>query len=303
VNEGAAAGESRGTAYVLLAVGVLSVGAAAILIRLAAAPPLVVSFWRTAIGGAALLVVVKAMGRPMPSGPHLARALVAGVLLGAHFWLWIASLDETSVAASVVLVCLQPVFVSILAFVFLRERTPLVASAGIVVALAGTALIALDGAAGAAGGNHPLLGDALALGGAVAIAVYVLVGRRSAGHTDVMGYSAAVSLAAAASLAVPLVVTQRVAPFPPTASSWLWVGALALGPQLVGHTALNAALARLPAPVVSGSILGEPIIATGLAWLFLDEKPGLQTLAGSAVVLAGLWLLLRRPRGRVDVSP
>lgn len=280
--------------YVLLATGVLSVGAAAILVRLADAPALSLSFWRTLFGGLALLVVVVALRRPLPRGEPLARALVAGALLGAHFWLWIASLDKTSVAASVVLVCLQPVFVTLFAFVLFRERTGWGAALGIAVALVGTGLIALDVPANVGGhAAERTLGNLLALAGAVAIAAYVLVGRRTAHKVDVLAYSATVSLAAAAALLVPLLLSAQ--PLPATPSSWGWVLALALGPQLVGHTALNAALARLPASIVSGSILGEPVIATALAWIFLEERPGPLTLAGSVVVLAGLFLLLRRP--------
>lgn len=293
-------GGSRIGPWALLALGVVSVGAAAILIRLAAAPALVQSFWRTLLGGAALLAVVRLQRRSMPRGPDMRRALAAGVLLGAHFWLWIASLEHTTVAASVVLVCLQPVFVVGIAFLFLREPTPPRAIAGIVVALAGTVLIALDGEPSGGRQHNSLLGDGLALAGAIAIAAYVLVGRRTTARVDVLAYSATVSLAAAASLLLPLLLSST-SPLPPSPASWGWVVLLALGPQVVGHTALNAALASLPAPVVSGSILGEPIIATALAWLFLGESPGMLTVGGSLVVLGGLVLLL--PRRTASAMP
>lgn len=290
-------GSRRGAgAYVLLAVGVVSVGAAAVLVRLADTPALALSFWRTLIGGAVLASVVGATGRRLPQGPHRRRALIAGALLGLHFWLWLRSLELTSVMASVVLVCMQPVFVAVLGALVLHERTPRTAMLGILVALAGTVAIALD--AGAASGAQPLVGDALALAGAAAIAGYVLVGRRSAGEVDVLGYSAMVSLAAAAMLGAPLLLSGTWVP--PSPASWGWTLALALGPQVVGHTALNAALARLPAAVVSGSILGEPLIATLLAWMVLDEQPGVLTVVGSVFVLGGLTLLVRRPASVED---
>jgi drug/metabolite transporter (DMT)-like permease len=287
-------GKRAGLAYLWLALGVLSVGAAAILIRKAESPALVVSFWRTLLGGLALFVVVTVLRRPLPRGTHMKRALAAGALLGAHFWLWIESLDHTTVAASVVLVCLQPVFVVILARVLLREHTPRLAMIGIVVALGGTIPIALDSPSSGAP-TAALFGDALALAGAIAIALYVIVGRRrekDGPPVDVLAYSSVVSLVASITLLVPLLVFAP-SLTPATNVAWLWVLALALGPQLIGHTALNAALARLPASIVSGAILGEPVIATALAWAFLDEKPGTLTIAGSAVTLIGLAMLLR----------
>jgi drug/metabolite transporter (DMT)-like permease len=72
------------------------------------------------------------------------------VALGAHFGFWISSLDYTSVAASVVLVCTQPVFVAILAYLVFGERTSTLSFLGILVALGGTAVIASDGSVGSA---------------------------------------------------------------------------------------------------------------------------------------------------------
>lgn len=288
---------SRSLAYVWLALGVLSVGAAAILIRKAESPALVVSFWRTLLGGVALFLVVTVLRRPLPRGMHMKRSLAAGALLGAHFWLWIESLDHTTVAASVVLVCLQPVFVVILARLLLKESTPRLAMIGIAVALGGTIPIALDSPDTGAHANNALFGDALALAGAVAIALYVIVGRRRSSEAndppvDIFSYSAVVNVVASLTLLAPLLVFSPA--FMPTNDvAWFWVLTLALGPQVIGHTALNAALARLPASIVSGAILGEPVIATALAWVFLDEKPGMLTLGGSAITLVGLAMILR----------
>lgn len=291
---------SRSLAYVWLALGVLSVGAAAILIRKAGSPALVVAFWRTFVGGVALLVVVAALRRPLPRGVHMTRSLGAGALLGAHFWLWIESLEHTTVAASVVLVCLQPVFVVILARLLLSEKTPRVAMIGIAVALAGTIPIALDAPDTGAGAHasNALFGDALALAGAVAIALYVIIGRRRSSEADapavdILSYSAVVNVVASLTLLAPLLILAP-AFMPSNDVAWFWVIALGLGPQVIGHTALNAALARLPASIVSGAILGEPVIATALAWVVLDEKPGMLTIGGSAITLVGLALILRR---------
>ncbi|MDP2341777.1 MAG: DMT family transporter [Deltaproteobacteria bacterium] len=277
----------------LLFVGVVSVGAAAILVRLADAHPLTTSFVRLALGGLVLLAGVLLSGRSSPRGPELKRAVVAGVLLAVHFGLWIGSLSLTTVTASVVLVCLQPVFVAVLARVFLRETTSTSVALGIAIALAGALLIASDGAAG---GTGSLSGNALAIGGAIAIAVYVLVLRTQRG--DVLATSAVVTSTAALVL-LPVCLAAGAplwASGPRAAEQAGWLLVLALGPQVVGHTALNAALKRLPAAVVSGSILGEPVIASILAFLVLNEEPGPKTAAGAVVTLIGLVLLLRKPK-------
>ena len=269
----------------LLLLGVISVGAAAVLIRLAAAHPLTTSFVRLAIGGVILLAVVALSGKSFPRGADLRSAVVAGVLLAAHFGLWTASLSLTSVSASVVLVCLQPVFVSLLARVFLGERTTTRVALGISVALSGALLIAADTDAG----PGSLAGNALAVGGAMAIAVYVLVLRQQRGN---VWATSAVVTSTAALVLLPVCAAVGAPLLPSSSSQAAWLLLLALGPQVVGHTALNAALKRLPATVVSGSILGEPVIASALAFVVLHEQPGPRTVAGSIIILLGLYLFL-----------
>jgi len=268
---------------------VLAVSAAAIFIRLAEPPAVAIAFWRCALGAAVLLPPALVRGDAFPRGRALYFGIASGVALGAHFGFWISSLDYTSVAASVVLVSTQPVFVAILAYLLFGERTSPLTFLGIVVAIAGTAVIAFDTTVGSAA----VLGNMLALVGALTVAVYVLIGRSSrTGGVGVLPYSVVVYSAAAATLLpVGLVLGIRLWGYP--AETWFWLAAITVGPQLMGHTVFNWALRYVEASIVSGTILAEPVVAALLAWLVLAERPGLLTIAGGAVVLAGLYLLLK----------
>jgi drug/metabolite transporter (DMT)-like permease len=277
-------------------VGVLAVGASAVFIRLADAPALAIAFWRCALGALALVPLAAYNREVVPKGSALWVGAVSGVALGAHFGTWITSLEYTSVAASVVLVSTTPVFVAIAAYPLFGERTSAVSFVGIVVAIAGTAVIALGEPSS---GGSAFFGDVLALVGAVAMAVYVLIGRslRTGGmgalSYSIVGYSAA----GLALLPVALASGVRLWGFP--ASTWFWLLVITLGPQLLGHTVLNWALEYVRAAIISGSKLAEPVIAALLAWAVLFEKPGMWTVVGGVVVLAGLYLLLR---GEGDAS-
>lgn len=288
---------SRALALSFLAIGVLSVGAAAILIRLAHEHPLTASFSRLALGGACLVVIAVVQRRPFPRGANARRAVVAGLFLAAHFALWISSLSFTSVTASVVLVCLQPVFVivigaAIAAVVGRSSGVGATVVVGVAVAVVGAVMVAVGGGTG--GGASPddaAFGNALALAGAIAIAAYVLVLGGQSG--DVIASSAVITVVAAVAI-VPVAVVAG-APLWPTSSTGLWwLLALAIGPQVIGHTALNAALRTLPPAVVSGSILLEPVIASALAVLFLRETAAPLTLVGGAVTIAGVFVLTRQ---------
>ena len=275
-----------------VAVGVLAVSAAAILIRLAEAPAIGVAFWRCALGAALLLPPALMRRERFPRGRDLYVGVASGVALGAHFGFWISSLDHTSVAASVVLVSTQPVFVAILAYLLFGERTSPLSFAGILAALAGTTVIAGDDSVGSAA----LLGNALALVGAVTIAIYVLIGRSSrTGGIGVLPYSVVVYSAAALAL-LPVALLLEVRLWGYSGETWLWLWAITLGPQIMGHTVFNWALRYVEASVISGTILAEPVVSALLAWLILSEKPGVATVVGGAVVLSGLFLLLRGRR-------
>lgn len=276
-----------------LSLAVLFVSFGAILVRLAAAPALAVSFYRVAL--ASLLLLPFAAGPARRSWPALGarRGLLlaaAGLALALHFATWIASLSYTTVAASVLLVNTAPLFAIVLSRVFLRERPSLAVQAATPVAFAGAALIALDEPAGA---SATLLGNALALAGAATLAVYQVIGRglRHALPLDayVLGVWAAAALALAAlagAAGVPL------AGF--SARTWLAFLALAVVPTIGGHGLVNKSLRALPAPTVGLFLLGEPVIATLLAALLFHEVPGPRTLAGGAVVLAALGFVLAR---------
>jgi len=283
--------EGRGSPYLALALAVLCISTGSILVRMASAPPLAVAFYR--IFFASLLLApfaVRTARRSWPSLAPRARALLlaSGVALGVHFATWIASLSFTSVAASVLLVNTTPLFTLGFSRAFLGEGVapPVIAAMGL--ALAGAALIAVgDWAQGA----NSLTGDLLAVAGAVTMSLYHVIGRGLRAALPLDAYVLIVWSTAAATLAA-LAFAARVslAGYPPRTYALLI--ALAVVPTLGGHGLVNRALRLLPAPTVGLFLLGEPLGATILAYLLFHEVPSAWTLAGGAVVLAALAMVV-----------
>lgn len=274
--------------FFLLAVAVLAISTAAPLVHAAApAPALTVA---TARVGLAALLLAGASGRSMARFFELPRReilliLLAGLLLGAHFGVWITSLYLTSTAASVALVATQPIFAGLLGWLSLGDRVTAREVAGIAVAGGGCLLLAAGDAGASSSG--PLLGDLLALLGALTAAGYFLVGRRMRASIPLTPYLAAVNLVAgAALLAAAIVVGAPFAGFPPGA--YVAMAACAVVPSIVGHTLLNLCVRRIPVHLVSLAILGEPIGASVLTWIFFAETPPLHAATGGAVILAGI---------------
>jgi drug/metabolite transporter (DMT)-like permease len=295
--------------YVALVIGVLAASTAAIFIRLAqeaTAPSLVLAAARLSIASIVLTPLV--LRRYWPdvravSFGDLKWALVSGVVLALHFATWITSLEYTAVVNSVTLVTTTPLWVALLAPIFLGEKLDRWAVAGLILALSGGILVGLSGASGdPPTRNAPLLGNGLALIGAIMAAIYFMIGRRLRARLHLTVYIWLVySTAAIILVLVVLVSGERVGGLPGRA--YLWMLMLGLVPQLIGHSSFNYALGFLSAAYVSLVILGEPIGSGLLAIIFLNEWPVWLQLVGSALILVGIGVASKEDLVRKTETP
>jgi drug/metabolite transporter (DMT)-like permease len=274
----------------LLALGVVAVSCSAVLIRLADAPALSVAFYRNAIAAAILLPAAlirhreefRSLGRR-----QVLTALLAGALLAAHFGTWIPSVTLTTIAASTVLVTTQPLWVAVAGHVWFGDRVVRGAVVGIAVAFAGAALVS-GGDFGLLSGRA-LLGDALALIGAITAAGYYLAGRHLRRTVSLLTY-VGIAYTTCAVLLVPAMLVSG-APFTgfDAGTWWAFLG-LAAGPQILGHTVFNYLLRFVDATVVAVAIMGEPVGASLLALAVFGEVPPWSAVAGGGLILAGIYL-------------
>jgi drug/metabolite transporter (DMT)-like permease len=287
--------------YLVLAGGVLVASTASILIRLAQAqgmPSLTIAAMR--MGLAALILLPIAWPRlraelPRVPAPRLRLALLSGACLAVHFWSWITSLAYTSVASSTVLVTTNPIWVGLASLLLLRERVTAAGIAGIVLSVAGTGLIFAAATPSAASYPKPELGNGLALVGAISASAYLLIGRGLRAHFGLLSYIWIAYATAAVLLWVGVAVSgSAVLGF--SLFAYLLVLALAIGPQLLGHTAFNWSLRHLSATFVALSILGEPVGSALLAYFLFDETLTPAQLAGFLLILAGIFIAARAER-------
>jgi len=226
---------------------------------------------------------------------QVALAMLAGVMLGAHFATWITSLEYTSVISSSVLVDTNPLWVAVATPFLLRERLSRGTVIGLLIAVAGAFLISLSPDPGKARiQDAPMLGNVLALLGAVSVAANFIIGRRLRAKISLVPYIWLTYGTAAIFLTLAMLFSgQTVIGLSPTA--YLWMTLIALVPQLIGHSSYNYALGYLSAAYVSLTVLGEPIGSTILAMIFLGEVPKPVNVAGLPIptqVIGGALILL-----------
>jgi len=263
----------------------------------------VIGAYRLAI--ASLVVVPAALVLEHRRSPLWARArvpvlqaraaIISGLFLALHLGAWITSLSYTSIASSTVLVTTTPVMLTLLPARWRGDPLAPLAVVGVLAAFAGGAMIALGDA-----GIDPgmAFGDALALLGAAAMVGHRITGRQLMrdGLPPLTFLAIIYPVAALSLVAVALPLGQPLAGF--SAETYTALIALGLGPQLIGHSALNWALTRLSAVSVATAVTGgEPVGATLLGILFLREIPTITQTLGGVLVLGGTYLVLREEPG------
>ncbi len=278
--------------FLVLGIALLAVSNGAIFARMADAAPLAIAAWR--LGLATLVVLPIAIAGPQRRAASLvplAMAAAAGVLLAVHFATWIASLEHTTIARSVLLASTSPIWVAMLQFLAGRGAPSRATMIALALAVSGAAIVS----GGGAGGRAALTGDLLAVAGGIAMAGYLLLSREAQAMLAFRTYLGVAYGVAAAILWIAVILTRT----PATgfdSTTWWALGAMALVSQLIGHSGYNWSLRHLNPLFVSVVSVGEPVLASALGWWLLGEQVGWRTGAGGLLILGGIALGTRAAR-------
>jgi drug/metabolite transporter (DMT)-like permease len=283
--------------YGLLLLSALAVASAPILVRLSEVGPTATLWLRMCI---ALLILLTPIGsghneaaanEPAPRKRPKPMALLLSIVLSGFLFCgdmlanhWAVSM--TSVANTTLLMNLTPVFVIVIAFIFLRERQSVISMAGVIAATAGA--LVLVGASYTLGRNH-LIGDGLALSSALLYAAFMVLTkalRSWVSATRLLRWHTGLSCL----FLLPLVAGGQSQVFPVTMRGWAILVGLAVISQLIGHGLMTYAVKHVSAGISSMSTLLIPVLSTSMAWVLLGESVEPHHLLGGALVLVGIGL-------------
>lgn len=293
-----------------LFIGILAVSTASLFIRFAQTdiPSVVIAAGRMTLAAFFLapyvLIQQRSVIKQIKKRDWLLLSL-GGMFLGFHFAAWITSLEYTTIASSVVLVTTAPLWVSLLSPLFLKEKLTQWILIGLAISLIGSVIVGVSGNCSLMQGEiactgfnemfsgRHFWGNLLALSGAFLSAGYLMVGRKVRNSLNLSTYTFIIYGFAALVLIIIVIISGK----PVTgysATNYLWIFALAIVPQLIGHSAFNWALKYLSAAFVSIALLGEPVGSVILAFLFLKEKPNPLEVFGGLLILAGIVIATRK---------
>lgn len=265
--------------------GAICIGFAPIFVRLVDVGLTAAAFWRAALSLPLLWLIWYPRREPLAeSGARLRWLALAGVFFAADLAVWHQSIRYTSVANATLLANLAPVFVTAAAVWLFGERINARFLGGLLLALAGSAVLVADSFTISA---QSVLGDLLGVAAALFYAGYLLGVsrlRRSASAVEVMWWT---TLACAAVL-LPLTLLLDEPLWPQSARGWWVLIGLALVSQVAGQGLIAWAMAHLPASFSSVSLLVQPLAAAIFAWILLAEPFGVWQALGGAIVLAGI---------------
>ncbi len=279
-------------AYIGLIIGTASVSTAAIFVKLSTAPSSIIAFYRLLFSVIILsiptLILNKKELRSLSKKEGLYTVL-AGIFLAFHFITWFESLKYTSVASSVVLVTLQPIFAMVGGFLLFKDRVSIRGIIGTLLALIGSTIISWGDLRV---GGLAFYGDVLAVIGAILVTGYWLVGQSLRKNLSLLTYTFLVYGTSSIVLFIyNFTLQENFTQY--DVKNWSLFLALAIIPNIFGHTVFNWVIKYLNATTISTAILAEPVGATILAYLLLGEGIATTQMIGGFIILIGIFIYLK----------
>lgn len=275
--------------YWVLTISVVSLSFSAIFVRFSESDPIVIAAYRTLFATLMILPLLYVERDSLSVKRRDVGIMMGiGVILAIHLGLWITSVTLTSIANSVILVQIHPIFVGVLGYIIIRERQSSRSVLGIGLGILGILIMI-----GLPSGSFPqeVLGNIMALLAGLALGAYLLLGKWLRQGVSISVYAFSVfAVATLVLFSTALVQGKDLVPGPDLSREITILIIYGFSAGIMGHTLYNWALRYVPATMVSLSLLGEPVLAPFLAYLIFGESLSLQTFVGAVMILAGIYL-------------
>ena len=274
-----------------LFLGAVLLGSSAIFVRFSETSPSLTAFYRALLALPFLLIWVLGSKNNLPVKSYLTKdnlvfLLLAGVFFGSDMAVWNWSISFTSVAHATLMANTAPIFVTFIAFFFLRQKIETSFFSALFLAFMGVSIVVL---AGSGSDSSRLLGDSLGLIAAIFYAAYILAIKKLTNSIPPAHTLFFATLFTALFL-FPIGFLEADAFFPSSQRGWLVLLAYALVSQALAQGLITFGISRLSAHLSSLTLLIQPVAAAIYGWLLLSESINLWQGVGGVIVLFGIYL-------------
>lgn len=276
----------------LLLFGIFTLSLAGTLIKLSHAGVYGIAFYRLFIAAVVIFLItpkknieqIKTIKRK-----EFIWMIVGGIVFSFHFLTWIYGLKTVSVFEGMVIVATNPIYTTIGAYLFFKERPRGNFIPAFILAFIGTILTFVEGVSRL---NGDITGMTLMFISTIFFSAYVLTGKKVRQKHDSNVYIVMLYfLASMVCLGFILVLDQPL--FAYSARNYLFFFILALVPTVIGHGSLNHCVGHFRASTISMLTLLEPVVGSMAAFVALGEKIGLFSLMGFVLICLGIGLLFK----------
>jgi drug/metabolite transporter (DMT)-like permease len=282
----------------ILVVALISISTSSIIARfLPDVSSIVIALWRLVFASVAVWTYSFFKPQRKIKKNNIVLFILSGFLLGLHFVCFYQAVKLTSIANATLLGITAPMFTLLIErFVFKRKFKKIV-FIGFLVSLIGTIIIT--------GMKFSLttdseIGKLYGLSAALCISFVYLLANKIRTETSTVSYTRLLYFIAAMFLFV-IAYANGENIFELNKSNFLWLFALGLFPTILGHSLLYYGIKYTSPTIIASVPLGEPVIATILAWMIFFEKVSIITLAGGILILCGVYLIIvNSPRARLS---
>ena len=272
----------------IVLIGVVGISASAVLVRWSTAPSMVLVLYRMLIATAMMAIPTMLKGREelkSMTKKELLLTMAAGCCLGLHFSAFFESLRHTSIASAVILSDAEVLFVALGTIFVFRKKLSGKCWLAVGLSFVGAVMVALADV----GGESGLLGNALALGSTLLLAMYTMIGASVRSRISNSTYT----FVAYGCAALTVLVISLISGTPLTgygANNWLTALGMAVLCTLMGHSVFTWGLKYLPPAYISTVKLLDPVFSALWGLLLFQEKPTLQVILGGVIVIAGVFI-------------
>lgn len=289
----------KSTINILFVVIIISISLSAIFVKLSDAPSTVMVMYRMFLASLLLLPICIKYRKSLfqIKRKEWFAIILAGFFLAAHFGLWFESLNHTTVASSTLILALQPAIALIGGLIFFKEKIDIRLLLAMLIAFIGVVIV---GGGNLDLGQGVLLGNFLSFLAVIFIVCYLLIGQRNVKSVNHWIYSFLVFFVAG----VTMMIFNLIGNVPLigyTANDWIVFILLAIFPS-AAHIIFNLLLKYVNTTTISMSTLGEPIGASILAILLLNEMITTIEIVGGIFIILGIFYFLRIQGGTKQPS-